>query len=668
MGCASKVYFGRYRPGTLESPFAGNLIDICPTGVYTDKPSRFKGRRWDFERSPSVCINCSLGCHTVVSARYREVVRQEARYSSTVNGYFICDRGRYGFYYTGLQNRPRTGRIDNRAVSPDEALHKAREELDRISAASGAGAVACVGSTRSSLETMATLHHLCRLKGWRGPAVWANHSMAYKAQTATSRLDAKLAVSLSELEHADFILVLGADPVNEAPMAALAMRQAHRGGARVMVVDPRPIYLPFDFQHLPATLQELVSALGLMIRSTVSIDAAPTISRPTAEFIDHIDDLSFPNPQAIKDIAQELAASQRPVVVCGTDIVLDPIPDLAADLALLLSTGDRQAGLFYLLPGANAFAAALLCETDESLEKLLTDIENGNIRALILVESNPLRSFPDVRRLSSALDRLDLIIAMDYVDSPPMQAAHIVVPTATIFETGGFFINQEGRVQPADRAFTGGRPIAQVSGGDHPPRSFRWDIPGGDLPSGGQAFAQLTEIPDPGKARASNADILTRLAEINPAFADLPAEDQWPQDGLRIIPTDEKSRAVSYDWKSSPEDTTVAADGFELLLVDWTFGTEELSSASPCLEQRQSEPCLFMKAQDANSLGLNHDDRVVIQSNGEELEVLLCVVENMAAGVLILPRHHKIAWQKLGAERPRLGKDQILKTTNASGR
>jgi NADH-quinone oxidoreductase subunit G len=668
MGCASRVYFGRFRPGTLESPFAGNLIDICPTGVYTDRPSRFKGRRWDFERSPSVCIHCCLGCHTVVSSRYREIVRQEARYSPTVNGYFICDRGRYGFYYTGLQNRPRTGRIKDQEASPDAALRNAGQALKRVSADSGAGAVACVGSTRSSLETMAMLHHLCRHKGWRGPVIWAYQSMAHKAQAAAARLDTQLAVSLSELEQADFILVLGADPVNEAPMTALAMRQAQRGGARVVVVDPRPVILPFEFQHLAAAPRDLVSVLGLMIKYSVSDEATAALDRSTAEFVDRIDDLSVPNPQAIAAITQDLAVSRRPIVVCGTDIVFDQVPDLAADLARLLSAGDRRAGLFYLLPGANAFAAAMLGEPDESLEKLLADIENGAVRALVLVESNPLRSFSDARRLTRALQKLDLIVAMDCVDSPVLQTAHIVVPTASIFESGGLFINQEGRMQLADSAFAGGQPIVQISGGDHPPRSFRPDIPGGGLPSCGQALARLAEISDPDKTWASDADILTRLVEIHPVFADLPATDQWPRDGLRIIPADGNPRTVPYDWKPPAGEPTVAADEFELLLVDWTFGTEELSSVSPCLDRRQSEPCLFMQVQDAHSLGLDQGDRVVIQANGEQLEVSLCVVENMAAGILILPRHHKIDWQKLGAERPRLGKDQILKTTNPNGR
>ena len=52
-------------------------------------------------------------------------------------------------------------------------------------------------------------------------------------------------------------------------------------------------------------------------------------------------------------------------MVCGTDIVRETTPDLAADLALLLKSGGREAGLFYLLPGANAFGAALVSAPDQ---------------------------------------------------------------------------------------------------------------------------------------------------------------------------------------------------------------------------------------------------------------------------------------------------------------
>ena len=148
MQIAYHTYFGRFQDGPLESPFSGNLIDVCPTGVYTDKPSRFTGRRWDFERAPSLCIHCSLGCNTITSARYREMVRLEARFSESVNGYFICDRGRYGFYYTNHPERPRRARIGTDEVLLDKAIQTAAEKILQVNEKYGPKTIACLGSTR----------------------------------------------------------------------------------------------------------------------------------------------------------------------------------------------------------------------------------------------------------------------------------------------------------------------------------------------------------------------------------------------------------------------------------------------------------------------------------------------------------------------------------------
>jgi NADH-quinone oxidoreductase subunit G len=152
-----RTYFGRYKDGSLESPFSGNLIDICPTGVYTDKPSRFKGRRWDYQRSPSLCLHCSLGCHTIASARYREIVRLEAHFNEAVNGYFICDRGRYGFDYANHPERPRRAKIGREEVSWHKAIQSTGERLKQIMQNGGVGSIACMSSSRSSLENQAML-------------------------------------------------------------------------------------------------------------------------------------------------------------------------------------------------------------------------------------------------------------------------------------------------------------------------------------------------------------------------------------------------------------------------------------------------------------------------------------------------------------------------------
>ena len=81
-GLRNQIYFGRARDGTLESEFSGNLIEVCPTGVFDDKPfSRRYSRKWDLQTAPSVCPHCGLGCTTTPGARYGELRRVLSRYN-----------------------------------------------------------------------------------------------------------------------------------------------------------------------------------------------------------------------------------------------------------------------------------------------------------------------------------------------------------------------------------------------------------------------------------------------------------------------------------------------------------------------------------------------------------------------------------------------------------
>ncbi|GBC62601.1 NADH dehydrogenase (quinone) subunit G [Desulfonema ishimotonii] len=649
MGIGSRVYFGRYKEGTLESPFAGNLADLCPTGVYTDKPSRFKGRRWDFERRPGLCIHCSLGCHTVVCSRYREVMRQEARFSEAINGYFICDRGRYGFYYAGLDERPRHGRADGQEISGEDALKFAAQRLEKIRSAYGPDAVACAGSPRSSLETLTALKRLCRKNNWRGPAYFGERETAQKVRAAVSRFSSETAVSLRDVEQADFILAVGADPVNEAPMLALAMRQAWRNGARVAVIDPRPVSLPLEFEHLPVRAELAEFYLGTLVNETLNDKAAKAGEPEAQKFCDVISTLSARHQVDITELAHVFQKSQRPVIICGMAPLPEPVPWLVADLVSALRTMNKQAGLFFILPGANAFGAALLSETEISFEQIITDIETARVKALVLVENDPFFHFPDRQRLEKAIRKLELLVVADCLNTPAVGAADIFVPTLTVYEAGGTFITAEGRVQHVGPAFRGGIPITQTGKGDHPPREFRPDISGGDVKAAWQAIAILA-----GDSESVRKNWLT---EAHPAFADLPDVNKFPDDGICLdLKTDTTAAQFSCDWPTEPSEPK---DGFELIFTDLTFGTEELSTYSPCLQEMEKKPCLFMQSRDAAELKLSDGDVAELKTAGGAVKIPVKVVENMAPGVLILPRHRQVEWQKLGTRK--LRKDQIRK-------
>jgi NADH-quinone oxidoreductase subunit G len=492
------------------------------------------------------------------------------------------------------------------------------------------------------------LKRFCRLQGWKDPGYFWSGDTLRKIKSATSRMDARLTVSLREVETADFILVIGADPLNEAPMLALAMRQAWRNGATVALVDPRPVSLPFPFHHLAVLPQNMELCATALIKGAVSRPEVEPLGAGALRFYDSIPD-PYPFDSSLKDrfseLIPKLRKSRNAVVVCGTDNVEERIPGAAADNVLLLQSKERKVGLFHLMPGANAFGAALL-SSEKSFMDTLEAIEGGMIKALVLVESDPFYIFPDRQRLEKALAKLDLLIVLDYLPSRSARFAHIFLPTSTLFETDSTFINQEGRVQFAAPVHLGGIPIEQLTGGDHPPRLFRGDIPGGEPRAAWQILGTLATAISPSAKEISREELWAWIAGENPVFSSIYPLDRH-SDGVRLEPGGGNEKAYSIDPPERTEKQQRPEDGLQLLLADWTFGTEELSGYSRSVREAENPPFLSIHAKDAARLEIGKGDKVLIQLDGGSLEVEARVVEEMATGVIVLPRHHRLVWQRL---------------------
>jgi NADH-quinone oxidoreductase subunit G len=629
MQIGHREYFGRFESGPLESPFSGNLIDVCPTGVYTDKPARFKGRRWNFERGPSLCLNCSLGCSITAGARYREMVRLEARYNGAVNGHFICDRGRFGFDYANHVDRPRTARVDEKPVSWQEGIERAAQRLKGIDGQK----VFSVGSERCSLETQWSLKQMCENLGWPAPRFFVEPDVQHKVKTAVDLLDKTLAISMGELENSDFILALGVDPINEAPMLGLAMRQAHRKGATIVVMDPRPVSLPFPFSHLPVTPDHMDLCAQVLVQKAFDPGSAGKLSDEAAHVFAALPNTFTPNrdvQERLKDLGQRLGESLKPVVVCGTDVVRPHTPGLAEHLARLLGEKVDGARLFYGLTGPNAFGAGLLSPNAEP-EPVLDILESGNIEALILVEQDPFWSYPDRERLERALKKVECLIVLDYLPSFAVKEAQVILPTCTHFErSSASFINQEGRLQRTSPVHRGGTPISQVSGGKHPPRTFLDYIPGGDPKAAHDVLAELFGAISGEKEDALLNGLEDWLEQKDVGLRCLSRQ----KDGIRVVP------------EIGSEDG-IFSKGLELLLTHRTFGTEELSAHSRPASKGESTPKLMMHPEDAERLKLADRDRIALSLDRGEVVVELTIAPNMARGVIILPRHRRLEWQKM---------------------
>lgn len=90
---------------SLETDYAGNYADICPTGSLTLENFRFKKRVWFLKKTPTVCEGCSTGCNLELHEDGNVIYRSVPRENLEINKYWLCDEGRFSFEYVNQQDR-----------------------------------------------------------------------------------------------------------------------------------------------------------------------------------------------------------------------------------------------------------------------------------------------------------------------------------------------------------------------------------------------------------------------------------------------------------------------------------------------------------------------------------------------------------------------------------
>ncbi|MEQ1761366.1 MAG: 2Fe-2S iron-sulfur cluster-binding protein, partial [Vicinamibacterales bacterium] len=173
IGVANRGYgseISTFRDEGVHSLISGNLMDVCPVGAITTKDYRFKSRPWDNPNvADTICTQCSKGCNTNAWlkakpewAKGSRLIRFTPRFNPDVNGYWMCDIGRFGYHWIESDQRLRTPLVRNggsqQAAPWTDALSKATAALS--AGASKAGAVRFLVSAHASHEELFLLRRL----------------------------------------------------------------------------------------------------------------------------------------------------------------------------------------------------------------------------------------------------------------------------------------------------------------------------------------------------------------------------------------------------------------------------------------------------------------------------------------------------------------------------
>lgn len=523
----NNVYFGRAEDGPLESEFSGNLAEICPTGVFTDKTlKQHYTRKWDLTMAPSVCQHCSLGCNTIAGERYGELRLISNRYNGEVNGYFLCDRGRFGYEFTNSEDRIRQPFIGQKPVDRTAILHEVAQAIKD-------GKVIGIGSPRASLQSNFALKKLVGEDSFYHGVSDNEHDLAELVIKVLKEGPARTP-SLRDVEKADAVLILGEDLTNTAPMLALAVRQAvrqqpmkqvakahipawHDAAARELIQDSKgPLFIAtvnttklddIATQTYRAAPDE-VARLGFAVANLLDPTVPPVTNLPKEV------------QQLAGQIAKMLSEAERPVIISGASCESQSVIKAAANVAWALQKKTAHAGIVLTLPECNSLGLAMM--GGHRLESAFDCVLNGHSDTVIIME-NDLYRHGKAGVVDEFLMKCKKVIVFDHIVHGTVEKAHMVMPAGTFAESDGTLVNNEGRAQRFFQVFEAADAVQE---------SWRWILQVAAL-AGNQKITALKNFEDLTEAMAKEEKLLAGVERVTPGAAYRIAGQKIPREPHR---------------------------------------------------------------------------------------------------------------------------------------
>ena len=468
----NNIYFGRAEEGVLENEFSGNLAEVCPTGVFTDKSfSQHFSRKWDLQCSPSVCVHCSVGCNIHPAERHGTLRRITNRFNPDINGHFLCDRGRFGYEF--VNNTKRTTHPWQRNYSQrttdkltnKEALQALQQNFNHAKNDS----VIAIGSSRSSLENNFSLRELVGKNNFYSDS---NEQESNQLVQLTEHYHhTPNSASLKQLEAADVTLLVGEDVTQTAPRIALSLRQMVKNAGKTKAAQIGvQIWSAAEVKNITQDLKSPLHIIGS--HSTRLDDIATTTTRlfPTKqiELIHKItlflnkngtnnDSKSDDSPsndidQKAKIIANDLKSAKAPCIVSGINANCEALLEATLTLNQTLYEINNQSGFVCALPQANSFGLSLLTTPKQHLDTVLEKLAQAPPETLIILETDLYRCC-ESEKLEALLNNVKNIVVLDHLLTPTGEQADLLLPTTSFAEYHGSWINYEGRLQAAVSCF-----------------------------------------------------------------------------------------------------------------------------------------------------------------------------------------------------------------------
>ena len=724
-GYASRIAFDLDVPmGESTCVSCGECVSSCPTGALVNKPLTLPlVPASETESIPSVCPYCGVGCTLTYHVKDHQIVYAEGRDGPVSHGR-LCVKGRYGWDYTmhpqrltkplirrdefypkkplsrALKDEGRVpgGIVDYDEVMPafreaswDEALDLVAARLSEIKQKHGSGALAGFGSAKCSNEEAYLFQKLIRV------AFGTNNvdhcTRLCHASSVTALLEGIGSGAVTDIfanaRHADLLLITGANPTSNHPVAATFFKQAAKRGTKVLVVDPRrPDMADFAEWYCrikPGTDVAFYNALMHVLLREDLIDH-DFIRDRTENFealktllADYSPDRMAPicgiDAETLREVARAVGNAGRMMIFWGMGIAQHThgTDNARCLIALCLLTGNigvpgtglhplrgqnnvqgaSDAGLVPMVypdyqPVADeevrrkfeqAWGVPLDPKPGLTVVEITSAALRGEIKGMLMMGENPFLSDPNANKVRKALGNLEFLAVQDIFLTETAEVADVILPATSFFEKTGTFTNTDRRVQI-------GRKVLE------PPGEARLDW---------QVLCDLSNRMGYKMNYASAEEVFGEFAALTRSYRGLSYEGLGETGKLWPIPDPDAPETPVLFGDTFPTPTgrgklvpCTFAPAKELpdqeypfvlntgrMLEHWHTGT--MTRRATVLDTLAPQPIVEIHPEDLEKLGVKSGEHVTVSSRRGSITLSALADEKVSPGSVFIPFHFREA-------------------------
>ncbi|MEL0106347.1 MAG: formate dehydrogenase subunit alpha [Rhodospirillaceae bacterium] len=523
-GIRSEIVFDMGDPmGDSTCVACGECVQACPTGALMPSSVLDKqGVRTEYadKTVDSLCPYCGVGCQTTVHVKDDKILHVEGR-EGPANENRLCVKGRFGFDYVNHPDRLTKPLIRKESVAKDphnlldpskpldyfreatweEALDFAANGLAKIRDRDGGNALAGFGSAKGSNEEAFLVQKLVR-QGFGTNNVDHCTRLCHASSVAALMEginSGAVTAPFTAAQDADVIIVIGARPTENHPVAATYLKQAAKAGKELIVIDPRKFALSRHATHmLQFKPGSDVALLNAMLHTI--IEEGLTDDQYIQGYTENFEALKesikdFPpekmaevcgvDAETIRTVARKFATAERSIIFWGMGISQHVHGTDNARCLIALATITGQVGRpgtgLHPLRGQNnvqgASDAGLIpmvypdykSVEDQAIRKIYEDlwgksldqqrgltvveimdaIHDGDIKGMYIMGENPAMSDPDAGHAREGFAKLEHLVVQDLFLTETAMFADVILPASAFPEKAGTFTNTNRQVQMA---------------------------------------------------------------------------------------------------------------------------------------------------------------------------------------------------------------------------